>query len=39
MMGEQHRLGPLQVGIARHHHLPVLLTPVYQRPLYPAEGF
>ena len=38
MMGEEHRLGPLQVGIARHHHLPELLSPVYQRPLHPAEG-
>ncbi len=45
MVGEEHRLRPLQVGVAGHDHVQVRLGLLYQRPLQvphrgdqPAQG-
>ena len=37
MVGEQHRLRPLQVGVARHHRLRVAAGQPQQRPLHPPQ--
>ena len=37
-MGEQHRLSPLQVGIAGHHHIEVSFPQAYQRALHTTQS-
>jgi hypothetical protein len=39
MVGEKHRLGTLQVGIARHNHILVAAGKVNQRPLHAPQSF